>query len=505
MKRLILIMLFCSLNVSAIHINEIMYNPQGNDNNKEYVEIYMDNFTSLENWTIADSDSNDTLSTLSQVNSSYALIVEEGFNYTGVNCSIYSAGATIGNNLNNDGDAVLLYNDSLIDITEYNSSGQEDHSLSLIQDTWEYTYPGTPCQPNKIPDAANYSNTTNSSKQNLTQSPGNASSCPLSLNTTTDKTIYEEGEKVKIRHNVGRTKEPFYITYWIETLSGEIEKSKHTTENTNEKRWTASSDEKALLVKSVITSECNKTPLSMQKLIAVNSSTTENVKEKAEYETTITAAEFEEAVQFGEILTPKVSITKGDTNKYSISAYVKGENSKVSKTTKLHIYKKNSENTIQLPVALTSNCNQRHAPGEYQLIIEGLGEKISKPIYISENNKCQEKIIYKNKTIEKNTPQIKSFYTLKKNFASQINLFATFENVDEPHSIALYGQKDVSYKNITNNSKTTLTANVTRGKNIIVLDLLKNNQSKDTKFLQITFPSNETTKEKQPVKNHENN
>jgi len=122
----------------AIRINEVMYNPIGSDNNKEFVEILGTN--NLSGYIIGDPASNDSLELIRFVNRNISLIVEEGFNYTSINCSIYSAGSTIGNNLNNEGDTILLYyNNTLIDSMSYNGSlaNNNGYSLELVNNSWQ--------------------------------------------------------------------------------------------------------------------------------------------------------------------------------------------------------------------------------------------------------------------------------------------------------------------------------------------------------------------------------
>ena len=91
--------------VEAKLITEINYNPDGEDNNFEYIEIALNN---LSNYSISDLESSDNLTLINYFDGNYSLIVEEDFNYSGINASIYSAGATIGNNLNNDLDIIFL-------------------------------------------------------------------------------------------------------------------------------------------------------------------------------------------------------------------------------------------------------------------------------------------------------------------------------------------------------------------------------------------------------------
>lgn len=134
--------------VLAVHISEVMYNPPGNDNNREYVEVFVPNGERLDNWTIADAQSGDTLVLLTYVNSTYAMIVEEGYVYDKENASAsyYSAGATIGNGLNNDRDEVYLYDPSgdLVDWMEYDGSlaNGNNRSLEFCNGSWQESAEG---------------------------------------------------------------------------------------------------------------------------------------------------------------------------------------------------------------------------------------------------------------------------------------------------------------------------------------------------------------------------
>lgn len=134
-----LILLATALPVEANTppINEIMYDPAGNDNDREFVEIVTDGFLNLSDYIIADAVSNDTLVGISYFPGSFSLVVEEGFNATNLNASIYSIGKTIGNNLNNDQDAVSFYypNGTRLDTMNYtNSMGGSNNGKSLERD-----------------------------------------------------------------------------------------------------------------------------------------------------------------------------------------------------------------------------------------------------------------------------------------------------------------------------------------------------------------------------------
>jgi len=145
-------------NSFGTFISEIMYNPAGSDNNREYVEIYSTKIFNFSNFIIADSSSNDTLRQLFYVpDSSYSLIVEDGFNYSGINASIYGVGNTIGNDLNDEENLSLYFpNNTRIDFVHYTSdqgAKNNNYSLERRQDSsWgeSRTLGGTPGNKNSI-------------------------------------------------------------------------------------------------------------------------------------------------------------------------------------------------------------------------------------------------------------------------------------------------------------------------------------------------------------------
>ncbi|MAG47957.1 hypothetical protein CL617_05095 [archaeon] len=131
---ILFIILFFPTVVSSLSINEIHYDPEGSDNNKEFVELYYDSWENLTNYIVRDSTSEDVL-ILAKLNTSsnYALIVEDGFNTLGINVTIYTIGATIGNNLNNGKDIVIIKNSSgtILDQVNYTNFPQVSSGFSL--------------------------------------------------------------------------------------------------------------------------------------------------------------------------------------------------------------------------------------------------------------------------------------------------------------------------------------------------------------------------------------
>jgi len=243
--HLLLLLLLFIPTVRSIMINEVMYNPFGEDDNREFVEIYgTDN---LSNFTLGDLYVNDSLEIMKFVPGNLSLVVESGFNYSGINCSVYSAGATIGNNLRNSGDSVFLYrNSKLVDRLSYNASlaNNNNHSLELVNGSWNES-----CEEEGSPGRENCL------MLNATSNPANIypdGTCFVVINLSTDKEVYEDGESVKINNSLSNKGFDFIIEYWIEDLEGEIVKNKVNTSNTNIKSYTPriKAKEKALLVKN---------------------------------------------------------------------------------------------------------------------------------------------------------------------------------------------------------------------------------------------------------------
>ena len=160
---LALVLIIIPFSFSLV-FNEVMYDPAGNDNNKEFIEVYDINYVNLSKFIIADGSSNDTLVEIKYFNSGYALIVEEGFNYSKVNASIYSVGATIGNNLGNTEENLTLFypNKSIVTKLRYfsewgaNGNGYSlekiDQSVQNTESNWHTSFiaNGTPGEQNSV-------------------------------------------------------------------------------------------------------------------------------------------------------------------------------------------------------------------------------------------------------------------------------------------------------------------------------------------------------------------
>lgn len=132
-------LLFFTEITLALEITEVFPNPIGDDNNKEFIEIYNPTGVNLSGYVLGDEANNDTLVGLFYGNGTYALVVEEGFAWQSLNnsASIYNAGATIGNNLGNTQDSIFLYTHEkiLLDSTQY-TAAVEGYSFEKRDGIW---------------------------------------------------------------------------------------------------------------------------------------------------------------------------------------------------------------------------------------------------------------------------------------------------------------------------------------------------------------------------------
>jgi len=416
----IFILLITLQTVEALTINEINYNPEGNDNNREYLEVITE--LNLTGFIIQDANSEDILEPLKEINSTYALIVEEGFDYTNINASIYSAGAAIGNNLNNDEDYIIIKNNTeILDVIHYYDYwGADNNGKSLC----------------KLPDLTG-------SWQECAQTPGSMNSEFMQDYTIKiseflpnpegdDNAPMPDGEWIEL-FNYGTI--PIDLTSVIlkDNANHKIIISSTTTYN-----QTIQSNNYLVVYTNGFSGFLNNEDLEKVKLYDPNnnlieemsytdsiegnswskidnywkmtkpSPNKENYKEDQEKDSTIEIATIylgnDNQARFGDNLRVKVDVYKGDETKNVIEAYIERNDKKVSKITKFNIEKKYSENTLTIPIQIIPNCNLKEPEGNYKLIVNGLGTNDKEDIKIEGITKdlCEEiKIIKEQSTSEK--------------------------------------------------------------------------------------------------------
>ena len=216
--------------------------------------------------------------------------------------------------------------------------------------------------------------------------------CNITINITTDKETYSEGESIKFYNNINNKTFPFTIEYWIGDFFSNIYKNKYNTTNTNQKSWKTSITEqdRVLFIKSIVYPNCNDSNTSdnsAEKMFIVTANDSIEINEESSLE----IIEVDDKAKFGDIVDVKVEIYKGNTGKYSISLWAEDKSEKISETTKIHLYDKYSSYNGQLPIQLDPNCNQEFDDGKYDVVIKGLDQEDKKEIKIGgiKTSSCQ--------------------------------------------------------------------------------------------------------------------
>ena len=293
------------LSNATIQFNELMYNPQGQDNNKEYIEFVSDQPINLSNYRISFNNQSDPLTLLRSFPTSendslfYSLVVEDGFNLSTIPSfegGIYEMGERTGKNLDNTQDRLLLFSPigDLVAQTTYQmspeslSSGQGS-SISWFNGSWRESLP-TPGAENLI-DLESFIinqtlNTINTTFTNLSESNLTELCIIPSFSISTPQDIYNNKERIVFFFNISFPlssshlntsheqeqkdfTEDLSITYHVEDLDGELVRSPTTTSNTHAKSFTPAIKipQQALLIRAVLTTPCGQQ--SASKLIAV--------------------------------------------------------------------------------------------------------------------------------------------------------------------------------------------------------------------------------------------
>ena len=352
MKKIILYLIVSLLitQVNAIQITEIMYNPQGNDNNKEFIEIEGTNNLSV--YTIGDLEQNDTLNLLYYYeNSNYSLIVEEGFNYTGINASIYSAGATIGNNLDNTQDTLFLFkeNQTIVEVNYTNEFANDNgYSLEFWNNEWveSNNKGGSPGEKN-LP---------------------HTEYCNIELNLNTDKEIYLENETVKFQNLLSDESHQYIISYYITDLFNNLIKEPKNTSNNNEKSFTPyifETEQVFMIHNELIFIDCNNT----------NNNTKTNktiiIKGNKIKESKIGISKIDKTLEFGDTLWANLEIYKGNSSNGRLDIYLQRGEDRITKKSKLDLKTNYQEYKLSIPINIPFDCQNKFENGTYRLIIEG--------------------------------------------------------------------------------------------------------------------------------------
>ena len=322
------------------------------------------------------------------------MIVEEEFNYTGINASIYSVGLTIGNQLNNDEDIIIIKDNNLniLDVVHYyNTWGADNNGLSLCKINNFFQE----CTPTPGSLNGNFYDYSNLKINEFLPDPigDDSASMPngewVELYNSGSYTIdlyglilnddYGNGIEISNTNTLSgnTTINPnSYLTIYRNgdgtlTLNNEdLEKVKLLYENTIIDEVSYSSSIEALSWSLVNNYWIKTIPTPAQP----NNMEEPDGSSSLKIETIYIGSD--DKAKFGDLLRVKINVYKGGTSKYNVELYVEEDNGEeVSKRTKLSAYDNFKNYTLTIPVQLFPNCNYNHPNGTYNLILTGLDEK----------------------------------------------------------------------------------------------------------------------------------
>lgn len=418
------------------YISEVMYNPEGNDNNKEYIEIFSNDSINLTDYFIEDFESTDELVQLQSFNGSYSLIVEEGFNYSGLNVSIYSVGSTIGNNLNNEGDIVLIKNkstDDILDIVIYdNFIGGDGNGKSICRNNLEI-FQNSLIECNSSAGSENMvfinnqssSNQTNNSNMNndfstlkineFIPNPEGNDNAPLpngewielfnsgesSLNIAGLKIYDNNDNKISISSlNTLETTliQPhgFLVVYGngnsiLNNNGFERIILKNNEDILDEITYFDSIEGKSYGKFDDVFKISEPTPGFQNTLIEQNTSNSSVERQTSIRRLNSSFIEINKIylgndgkARFGDTVKVKINVYKGNTRKTSGNIYIVN----VSESAGFNLYNSYINYTLTLPISIAQNCDNKLKNGTYRIIAESFGIKDHADITIDRNKNC---------------------------------------------------------------------------------------------------------------------
>ncbi|MBI2499434.1 lamin tail domain-containing protein [Candidatus Woesearchaeota archaeon] len=408
-KIALFIFLFSVSAYANTYINEINYDPAGSDNNFEYIEIYSDEI--LNNITLKDLKSKDELELVKRYDGNYYLVVEEGFNYSSLDCNIFSAGATIGNNLNNDRDSLVLeYNNTILDAVSYsekyggNGNGKVLCKIPNLIGVMKECIP-TVCNENS--NNINYNIIIN---EIMPDPIGN------------DDAEMPNGEWIEVYNN-----ENYNLSlggFYFEDLANH----KLYISETNTKNPNLGPREYGVIYANGFNGLLNNEDFEEIKLFGNEGNLIDKIsygfsregvswakikdkwvlslptagKENPEKEDDIDLNSkisiekiylgSDEKAKFGDNIRFKINVYKGDTGKESVQAWIEKGKEIVTKRARINVEEKFFEYPVTLSLQIDPNCKKKYNDGEYKLVVQGLDSEDNEDIEISgiNNNLCEQ-------------------------------------------------------------------------------------------------------------------
>src|SRR3989344_6372148 len=400
----------------GFQITEVMYDPEGSDNNQEYIELFL-NDTSLSDVLFEDLVSSDHLELVQDFSTPYVLVAEEGFNVTDLNVTVYTTGATLGNGLNNEQDLLLFRtNESILDAVFYisNRDGARNNGKSLcIKDHLLQECTPTPGIENNLNQTLNEQNYTLWISEFLPDPDGDDRAARpdgewIELYNYGEESLDLRGLLLQdIRNTTVIISDTHLDTpllspqsYGVVYFNGQSLLNNQGLETVRLATETQTID--------AITYSYSKEGLSWSKYFADGIFTLSLPTPGSPHNTSVVSLNSSlvlervyvghvDLIRFGESLRVRLRVYKGDTEKTTIKVFV----GNVSKQTTVSVESKFVESIFTLTIPLIPNCKSKLEDGIYTVVAEGLDTITSLPLTIQGTSKDSCVIITQNSTIDK--------------------------------------------------------------------------------------------------------
>ncbi len=430
-KLLFLLILYAELVQAEISINEIMYNPTYSDSYNEWIEIYNNNEfpINLTNWKICNDnllsgyiDKNDGQTYLENnliiQADSYAIITDGGtgteaysnFNINDNAIALHVEGSSICSGLSNSYEVITLSNDSIIDAISYhNLWGADGNNNSLCkipneEGLWQECTisPGSSNSIQELeyeiiineflPDPEGYDDAPIPNGEWIELF--NQGSQEVDLEGFVINDNYGNGLSISNTNTIGTTIiEPNSFLVIYRNQDGKLELN-----NDGDKITLYNPSNNIIDEVSYSTSreQLSWSRIDDEWLLTIPSPDQENIYEEIANDSEIKIEKIylgsDDIASFGDIIRVKLEIFKGETNKYSVEAYIINNEEKVSKTTNANLFDKFTNYVITLPIQILPNCDLKYQDGTYQVRVEGLDAEDDKDIEIKgiSDSLCQE-------------------------------------------------------------------------------------------------------------------
>jgi hypothetical protein len=286
--------------------------------------------------------------------------------------------------------------------------------------------------------------------------------CDLAINVITEKLVYDSGEKIGYYNTLNEEKFPYYIEYWVEDFLGEVFKKKSQTTNTNKKSYTPKIKEidRVLLIKAKVYPLCadlNTSNNEAEQMVIIVNSVIENVESTSsnEEDSIIKIVKVSpEEQKFSGLVKAEIEIYKGETGKYSLTAYAERDGKKISQNLKINLKDKYTNYKLTLPIQLKLNCDGKISSGRAKVIVEGLGVKDDKEFKVMG---IDEKICKVSQKFEEKECKKTECTAIQKKKTVAFSPLANFEVSDDNGNTHNYGVKGmVVYESSSSKAKKVL-------------------------------------------------